>query len=142
MSATNSKYGLVIDYEDFLYVRQLIANLMNAEFGKLYHRWLEIPKDRSIPEYRDRLDKYIDCLNEMNNVAEQNGLDESVLEFLFLSDNDKISYRACRKIYDIINVPIDDDCPMDLNDLKIFLMDCYSSRRNMHWKKVGDLWNT
>ena len=75
-------------------------------------------------------------------IIRDKNLDEDILDFLYAEDCEgKISYKTCRKIYDLIK---DVDFEKkgfryaayqnnDYEELKEFLTECYSKRRNMVW---------
>lgn len=133
ITATNSTYHFSGGYGGFICLRTEIALAFNKEFGEHY---------RTLPSCcfsNERLEIYNKKANKiiaMENL-EENGAD--ILDFLYASDCDggKVSYKTCKKIYDLIkDIDFGDKTftyaahsdGKDYEHFKEFLLDCYNMR--------------
>lgn len=132
LTAKNSKHAFYMGYGGFFCLRKNIAMALDKEFGKIYSDIVYCHSSEDFAENDAAAEKIIRDKN----------LDEDILDFLYAEDCEgKISYKTCRKIYDLIK---DVDFEKkgfryaayqnnDYEELKEFLTECYSKRRNMVW---------
>jgi len=136
LTAKKSAYSFDMGAGSFYRLRANIANAWDKEFGEHYRG---IIKCHSSAEYKehDRI------ANNILSDPRFSGDDNDILDFLYAPDtNGKIGYRTCGKIYKIIKDV--DFCNErlryagmshnDYEELKAFLKECYSHRRNAYWK--------
>ena len=136
ITATNSSLNFDMGYGGFFNLRKNIALALDQEFGENYAL---LNSCHSKEDY-DKNDR------KSEEIINRKGLDKDhvdVIDFLYMSDGDgKISYRTCRKIYDLIKgMDFGGKCfryamiaHNDYEEFKEFLMECYSHRRNMVWR--------
>ena len=119
----------------FFNLRANIAVLFDKQFGEHYRRLLEC-RDQIEYEEHDRI------ANEILSNPRFKDEDADILDFLYASDCDgKIGYKTCGKLFNLIK---DRDfgkkgfrytayAHNDYEELKKFLKECYSHRRNAYW---------
>ena len=120
----------------FFNLRANIADLFDEQFGEHYRKLSEC-HDQTEYEEHDRI------ANEILSHPRFQDEDADILDFLYASDLDgKIGYKTCEKLYNLIK---DHDFGKkcfryaayaynDYEELKSFLKECYSHRRNAYWR--------
>lgn len=129
---THPKYEFDMGYMGFFNLRKNIALALDKEFGTAYASLATA--------WNEEKSKAVNA--ELNRILSCKTLDEDIVEFLYMSDcGGKISYRTCKKIYDVIkDVDFGDKCfrygikvHNDYEEFKEFLKDCYRYHKNMEW---------
>ena len=132
ITATNSSYDFDMGYGGFFNLRKNIALALDKDFGENYALLSHCYTEKQF-EDNDRV---------ANLIIEQKNLDEDIVKFLYMSDCEgKISYKVCKKIYDLIkDVDFENKCfryaaysHNDYGEFKEFLKECFSKRRQMRW---------
>ena len=130
--AKNSSYDFCMGYGGFSRLRRKIAHALNEKFGEHYETLFRCRSLESFSEH----DRVTDAL------VEELSLDEDIVDFLYLPDcNGSVSYRTCRKLYDLLKDRDISDVGFqyescrgdDWNDFKKFLLECYQKHRRMRW---------
>lgn len=133
ISAKNSKYDFNMGYIGFFWLRKNIATALDKNFGDNYKNLISCHTQEDFKEH-DRI---------ANMIIEKNELDEDIVEFLYAPDtNGKISYKVCKKIYDLIkDIDFGNEhfrygayAHNDYEEFKEFLKECYAHHRNMYWE--------
>lgn len=136
LTANNSKYSFKMSYIGFHHLRKSIAELLDPEFGELYHEMVASIFMKDKIEAETKLTKIL---------ADREKFPDEILYFLMEPDTGgSVSYRTCKKIYDLIKdvdfgnnrfqyVCNSDSVVSDYELFKKFLKDCYSHHRNMKW---------
>jgi len=137
ITAANSKYDFFLGYGGFFSLRKNIASAYNKEFGEHYGNLIYCHTPRQFEEH----DKISNLLISQLDPDEK---DADIFDFLYQSDcSGKISYKTCKKIYDLIkDIDFGDRIftygansdGKDYEYLKEFLKECYSHRRQMRWE--------
>ena len=136
LTANNSKYTFNMGYSGFFNLRANIADLFDKQFGEHYRKLLGC-FDQTEHEEHDRI------ANDILSHPRFKDEDADILDFLYASDCDgKISYKTCGKLYDLIkDHDFEKKCfryaahtHNDYEELKEFLKECYSHRRNAYWR--------
>ena len=95
----NKEYSMDMGYGSFLQLRNKIAELFNEEFAENYRK---LPHCSTNSEYDENCEK-------ANEIIEKYNLDDDIIDFLYQSDcNGRVTYEACKKLYNIIK-DYDDD---------------------------------
>lgn len=135
LTAKNSTYSFDMGYGGFFNLQKNIAMALDKEFGEHYAELM-----RAYYSDKEEYDK------KTAEIISRKGLEKkfsSILDFLYTGDCDgKIDYRTCGKIYDLIkDVDFGNKCfryvahaHNDYGELKEFLKECYSHRRNAYWR--------
>ena len=126
----NKEYSMDMGYGSFGNLRKKIALLLNKDFGENY---LLLSQCRTIDDYSKNDDR-------ANRLIKEHNLDTDIIDFLYQPDNDgKISYKTCKKIYDVVK-DYDDNCMYgyvhsnhSFSYFKDMLKNCYSKHRNLYW---------
>ena len=133
LTANNSAYAFHMGGGGFFSLRAVIADALDAEFGKNYRTILYC---RSREDY-ERHDE------AANRLLEEKELDEDIVEFLYMPDEGgSVSHRTCGKILKLLEkadlsgkgfqyAAYRKD---DYGNLRKFLGECYSHRRKMRWE--------
>ena len=136
LTANKSAYSFDMGAGGFFNLRANIADLFDEQFGEHYRKLLQC-YDQIEYEEHDRI------ANEILSHPRFRDEDEDILDFLYASDCDgKIEYKTCGKLYRLIK---DHDFGKksfryaafvhnDYEELKAFLKECYSHRRNAYWR--------
>lgn len=137
LTANHSKYSFDMGAGGFFNLRANIADLFDKQFGEHYRK-LSKCYDRIDYEEHDRI------ANKILSHSRFKDEDADILDFLYAPDDcdGKISYKTCGKLYDLIK---DHDfgkkcfryiayAHNDYEELKQFLKECYSHRRNAYWR--------
>ena len=132
LTAKKSNYAFYMGAGGFFNLRKRIAYVMDKEFGEHYESLLYCYSKRDF-EYHDRI---------TNRMIKEKALDMDIVSFLYMSDcGGNVSHKVCKKIYDLIK---DVDLKHygfrygayqhhDYEQLKEFLLECYTNRRKMRW---------
>ena len=135
LTAKNPVHIFNMGYGGFFKLRASIADLFDKEFGEHY-RTLQKCYDQEGWKEHCRIG------NEILSHPRFKDEDYDILDFLYASDSKgKITYKTCGKIYKLIK---DADftgkifrysayAHNDYEELKEFLKDCYSHRKNAVW---------
>ena len=135
ISAKNASYSFDMGGGGFFNLRKNIAYALDNDFGEVY---AQIIKCYTSEECRDNDRKAEEIINSKHLDDEYT----DVLDFLYESDcSGKISYKTCKKIYDLIkDIDFGDKgfryamySHNDYEEFKAFLKECYSHRRTMYW---------
>ena len=136
LTANNSKYSFDMGCGGFSNLRANIANLFDEQFGEHYRKLSKCYDQTDYEEY-DRI------ANEILSHPRFKEENADILDFLYASDCDgKIGYKTCGKLYNLMK---DHDfgkkcfrytacAHNDYEELKAFLKECYSHRRNAYWR--------
>lgn len=141
MGVTVFASGISLDFDmgygGFYHLRKNIALALDQEFGEHYANILDT-LHASKSEKDAYWKKYEEIINRKN--LRKNNL--TVLSFLLKSDcGGKISWKTCKKIYDLIkDVDFEDrgfryaaHRKNDYEDFKKFLRECVKNKRYMQW---------
>jgi hypothetical protein len=123
----------MLSYSGFNYIRKLIADRLDSDFGTLYRESSTVPDDISVIWNEDYIIKYNEYLNSMERIVIDKNLDRDIVNFLFLPDiGGSIKYKTCRKLAAVL---LNESCGfmVDFDKFKEFLIECYSHRRSMRW---------
>ena len=137
ITANGSSHCFRGGYGGFMSLREDIAKALDKEFGNHYATLSRCFREEDFDAFNKKANKIL-------SDAKFNGY-EDVLDFLYAPDCDggKVSYKTCKKIYDLIK---DFDFKGDIftyaahsdgkdyEHFKEFLLECYSHRRNMIWR--------
>ena len=135
LTAKNPVHTFNMGYGGFSNLRANIADLFDEEFGEHYRTLQKCCDQADYEEYGRIGDKILSNSRFKDE-------DADILDFLYASDCEgKIGYRTCGKIYELIK---DADftgktfrytayAHNDYEELKEFLKDCYSHRKNAVW---------
>jgi len=134
---SNHKDAISLDggYSLMFKLRSKIANAYDKEFGKHY----ETLTSGYGKEFYEKFDKKT---NEILSHERFKQEDEDIIDFLFAPDTDgKISYKTCKKIYDLITDIKYDNLQLryvvqsnnDWEDFKELLKKCYLNKSNLIW---------
>lgn len=135
ITATNSTYEFDMGYGGFFNLRKNIALALDKDFGKNYADLITCHMKHDF-EVNDKLAEIIINRKELDKDY------ADVIDFLYASDcSGKISYKTCRKIYNLIKDNRFDRKGFryaaymhnDYSEFKEFLQECVSHRRNMRW---------
>ncbi len=135
LTAKNPIHTFNMGYGGFLNLRTSIADLFDKEFGEHY---------RTLQRCYDQADwkKYCRIGDKILSHPRFKDEDYDILDFLHASSSEgKMGYKTCGKIYRLIK---DADFEgkifryaayshNDYEELKEFLKDCYSHRKNAVW---------
>lgn len=136
--ANGIKRTFECSYIGFLNLRENIAKALDTDFYAIYsQRFMAVMQPK---EWEKHLNNVLSHKEETGEIKDS----DDVLDFLFESDcNGKVSYKTCRKIYDLIK-DIDFGNRIftyqaysdgkDYEYFKKFLKDCYSKRASMRWE--------
>ena len=121
-------------YGMLLTIREEVAKLYDKEFGEHY----ETLSKCFLKEHFDEFNKKANEILRDDRFKDE---DEDIVDFLFQSDCDgKISYKTCKKVYDILQESTNNCClrytaysKNDWEDLKELLLQCYKHRANLYW---------
>lgn len=141
LTATNSKYSFSGGYGGFALLRQNIANAWDTEFGDHYATLRMCFRESDYDAFNKEAERILSKERFADGGEKSN--DQDIVDFLFASDcAGSISYKTCKKIYDIIkdidfcretftySAYSDGD---DYEHLKEFLLDCYKRRAKARW---------
>lgn len=142
LTANNSKYSFDGCYNGFMLLRKNIAKAWDEEFGKHYETLSRCLLFRDYEAFDRKTENILSKERFKAGGAKSN--DEDIVEFLFAIDcGGEISYKTCKKIYDIIK-DIDFGNEIftyvahsdggDYERLKEFLLDCYKRRAKARWR--------
>lgn len=136
ITAKNEEMSFDMSASGFFRLRYNIALAYDKEFAKQYEQILYCHTPEDYKQFNDKVNKILSDDRFSDD-------DEDLLNFFFMSDcNGKISYKTCRKIYELIK---DIDFTgktivysaysdgKDYEHFKKFLKNCYSHRKNMIW---------
>ena len=136
LTAKNSSISFDMSYGGFFNMRKNIALALDKEFGENYSL---LASCHSEEEYAENDRKAMEIINGKHLDDEYS----DVLDFLYASDAEgKMSYKTAGKIYRLIKdvdfgnkifVYATHSKGKDYEDLKLFLKECYSKRRNAVW---------
>ncbi len=136
LKANKSAYSFDMGCGGFFNLRTNIADLFDEEFGEHYRKLSKCYNQIDYKEH-DRI------ANEILLHPRFKEEDADILDFLYASDRErKISYKTRGKLYNLIK---DHDfgkkcfryaayAHNDYEELKAFLKECYSHRRNAYWR--------
>lgn len=137
ITATNSKYSFDMGYGGFYHLRKNIALAYDKDFGKHYANLIYCHTLKEF-EKHDRISEKI--INRLDPEEK----DSDIFDFLYASDCEgKISYKTCKKIYDLIkDIDFGDKSFIysslsdgkDYEYFKSFLKECYTHKRQMRWR--------
>lgn len=136
LTANKSNYSFDMGAGGFFNLRANIADLFDEQFGEHYRKLLKCYYQKDYEEH-DRI------ANEILSYPRFKEEDADILDFLYASDCDgKISYKTCGKLYNLIkDHDFSNECfryaayaHNDYEELKGFLKECYSHRRNAYWR--------
>ena len=137
LKANKSAYSFDMGCGGFFNLRANIADLFDEQFGEHYRKLF------SGYYSQEDYDQHDHIANEILSHPRFKEEDADILDFLYASDCEgKISYRTCGKLYNLIK---DHDfgkkcfrytahAHNDYEELKAFLKECYSHRRNAYWR--------
>lgn len=141
LTATNSKYSFDGGYGGFALLRQNIAKAWDKEFGEHYDTLRACFRKSDYDAFNKKTERILSQERFADGGEKSN--DQDIVDFLFASDcAGSISYKTCKKIYDIIkdidfcretftySAYSDGD---DYEHLKEFLLDCYKRRAKARW---------
>lgn len=126
--------SLDVPYNSLIIIRKAVAKAWDKVFGAHY----------ATLSYCSDYEKFNDTANKIINSERLKGKtekDTDILDFLFAPDVEgKISYKTCKKIYDLIKDNSLNCCLRyavyshnDWGDFKQLLKECYSHRANLVW---------
>lgn len=135
ITAKNSNYSFDMGYGSFFTLRKNIALAYNKTFGENYAALLYCHTEEAFKKNDDLAERIIKT---------QGLTDSDIIDFLYQSDCEgKISYKTCKKIYDLIKDIDYSGCRIvyaslsegnDYEQFKAFLKECYRYHRNMYWR--------
>ncbi len=136
LTANNSKYSFDMGSGGFFNLRANIADLFDKQFGEHYRKLTKC-FDQIEYEEHDRI------ANKILSHPRFKDEDADIIDFLYASDCEgKINYRTCGKLHELIkDHDFEKKCfryaayaHNDYEELKQFLKECYSHRRNAYWR--------
>lgn len=141
ITATNSKYSFDGGMGGFMSLRENIASAWDKEFGDHYANLRRCIWEKDYEEFNKKTNQIL-SESRFEDGGEKAD-DRDIVDFLFASDCEgKISYKTCKKIYDLIK-DIDFGNRIftyaaysdgkDYEHFKDFLLDCYKRRAKMRW---------
>lgn len=121
-----------------LTIREYVSKAFDKELGEHYSGLRRIIREEDFNKFDKRT-------NEILSDERFKKEDEDIVDFLFAPDESgKVSYRTCKKIYDLIKDIKDEGSRIvlryslysnnDWEDFKQLLKDCYSNRCNLTWR--------
>ena len=126
----NAEYEMEMGNAAFMRLRRVIADQLPEEFAT--HYW-----DLLSPSDEKELDAYNKRTGEL---VEKYKIDSDVVDFLYLPDTTgKVSYKVCRKLYNLIKDYDDNEVygfaysNTSFAYFKEMLLDCAKKRRTLYW---------
>lgn len=137
ISIGNCKHSIDMTYGGFYRLRNKIAELLNEDFGKLYHEWTDISPYNTMTD--EQGNERLAQLYADHKIKDE---DDVILDFLFQSDcAGKVSYQVCKKLYKVVEDYDDDFCYgypgrpdyATFKEFKEILVECYKNRWILKW---------